>query len=110
MALSLAPGQTAFAARHVTDDPGGTDTGDGGMPTGGHGTGTAARDNGARCTITRADGYIDFYLPGAEIARDGHMVMCVADSHGGAGWFISGRTVGGDPTSVGGGGVATQAP
>ena len=49
---------------------------------------TAARDsinNYAKCTITKADGSIDFYLPLDSYYRFGTWFMCGADGQ----WFVA---------------------
>jgi hypothetical protein len=98
--LSLAPGH-AEAARRVVPEAGDTDSGDS------SGGSTAERksknQNGsqARCTITRADGHVDFYLEGEKIVRNGRGYYC-----GGDGQWHAVRTSGASTgTVVEGGGV-----
>jgi hypothetical protein len=96
--LSLSTGPTAYAARVSSTDAGDADTGAGDA-----GSGTATRDPRARCTITRPDGHIDFYLPGTVYTRPDGQVFCGSDGQ----WHRNGIV---DRATVGGGGVATQAP
>jgi hypothetical protein len=75
--VSLAPGQTAHAARGkwidvVRPEPE---------------IETAARDkinDYNKCTITRSDGTIDFYLPLETVVRDGKTLVCSGEGE----WFI----------------------
>ena len=79
--LALTPGQTAYAARGITNE-----TGDGG--TSGGGAGPAPRMNindFPKCTITRPDGSVDFYLPGNKIVRDGKTLYCGFDGE----WVVT---------------------
>lgn len=106
--LTLSTVPTAYAARNVSSEPADPDAGPR-HPATRPATGTATRKNingYPKCTITGADGHVDFYLPGDQITRDGHILICGTDGQ----WFVFGRASSGDPTSVGGGGVATQAP
>jgi subtilisin family serine protease len=107
--LTLSTGPTAYAARSRSMEPGDTGTG-AGQPAAHRTTGssTAARDvkdDGVRCSFTFSNGHVEFYLPGEEVVYGSRRFTC-----GGNGEWIPWRTVQGDGATVGGVGVATQAP
>ena len=102
--LSLAPGQAAYAARGITNEAGDADTGGGVRP----GSSTTAKDDinsWTKCTITRPDGTIDFYIPGDIVHRDGKYVMCGRDGQ----WVVLDRSTA-ETGTYSGGGTYTQAP
>jgi hypothetical protein len=104
--LSLSPGQTAHAARGMSNEAGDTDTGGGapGRPT----TNTRREntgDNGVRCAITRPDGTVEFYLWGDTIILGGKRYYCTSSGH----WMVTNRTAASEVMAPGGG-VYTQAP
>jgi hypothetical protein len=102
--LSLSPGQTVYAARGIATEAGDADSG--GTDSGG---GTATRiniNNKPKCTITRPDGHVDFYLPGTTYVRDGKHLICGNDGQ----WVVVGRTGALDGPISGGSGVYTPAP
>ena len=73
--LSLAPGQTAYAARTTSTEPADPDSGAGGTPAGGRaGSGTAARVT--LCAWTDSDGHVDFYLPGEVVSTSLGKLKC----------------------------------
>jgi len=77
--LSLAPGQTAYAARTTSTEPADPDSGAGGTPAGGRaGSGTAARVT--LCSMGTGDGNIEFYKPGDVITlTNGMKFKCGAN-------------------------------
>ena len=106
--LSLSTGPTAYAARAISTEPSDTEPA-ADMPTHritGRGTATRTNDPGKRCTITSANGHVDFYLPGTVYTRDGHNFLCGYDGQ----WRDWGKVGSPDTTTVGGGGVATRTP
>jgi hypothetical protein len=94
--FSLAPGQTAHAARAISTEAGDTDPG-GARPSGPATRSTA--DTGVRCTITRPEGHVDFYVEGALVVRDGVIYVCGSDGM----WHLwrSGASTGTTVTSGG---------
>jgi hypothetical protein len=103
-ALSLMPGQTAYAARTTSAEPGATEPAadmPARRPTG-SGTATRTIDPRARCTITRSGGHIDFYVPGTVYTRPEGQVLCGSDGQ----WHYYGSV----ERASGGGGVATRTP
>jgi hypothetical protein len=61
-------------------------------------------DNGIRCSITRANRHVDFYLPGQDVILDGKIQVCGEDGN----WSVLPRS--GGPGDVGSPTTGTNAP
>jgi len=109
VALSLMPGQTAYAARNTSNEAGDAD------PGADSGTGSTSRkptvpnpNDLPKCTLTTSDGTVHFYLPGEDVivvTQYGEKRMTC----GGPDWIVWRPDYGSD-VKPGGGGVYTTAP